>query len=353
MPKFFHRSRTIGLPPGTIVTPACIGCEKPEITVFDYDEAHWEEHQVERIEDCFPFRDKQSVTWINIDGIHDAELIQKIDTHFGIHPLVLEDVVSTGQRPKLDDYDEYLFLVMKMVYWGKDPDALAAEQVSVVIGSNYVISFQEKPGDVFSNIRDRIRTGKGRVRKMGADYLAYCLLDAVVDHYFVILERYDNEIEELDETIREESDAEISSALHALKRDLIFLKRQIWPLREVISSLQRSESKLIKKTTGIYLRDVYDNAVQVIDTIESFREMLAGLHDVHLSMMSNRMSQIMKVLTIFSAIFIPLTFIAGVYGMNFDYMPELHSRWGYYVVLGFMALVAAGLIITFKKKKWF
>ncbi|MEW5894751.1 MAG: magnesium/cobalt transporter CorA [Candidatus Omnitrophota bacterium] len=353
MPKIFSSTKDIGLPPGTICVPVKPPQEKVRITVFDYTESYVTENELKDIEECFCLRDKASITWINIDGVHDCDLIQKIDAHFNIHPLILEDIVAVNQRPKFDDFEQYMFIAMKMIYWGKETNAVESEQVSLIIGPNYVISFQEKPGDVFEGIRERLRTGKGRVRKMGADYLGYCLLDAVVDNYFLVLEKFDDQVEELDEQIKTEANGGVSRDLHVLKRNLIFLKKQVWPLRELLAAVLRSESRLVKKSTHIYFRDLYDHTVQVVDTIETFREMMAGMNDVYLSMISHRMNEVMKVLTMFASIFIPLTFIAGVYGMNFSYMPELNWKWGYFLALGIMAFVAAGMLVYFKRKKWF
>jgi len=345
-------SKTIGLPPGTLVHVGEEKTEKVRITLIDYDETNIKESKIESIEDVFSFKDKPTVTWVNIDGVHRTDIIQKIDTHFGIHPLVLEDIVNTGQRPKMEDYGDYLFVVLKMMYCEKEGEDIIFEQVSIILGPNYVISFQEKEGDVFEAVRERIRGSKGRIRKMGADYLAYSLLDAIIDNYFVILEQFGMKIEELEDKLLGSVDQKMARSIHDIKRNMIFLRKQIWPLREVISGFQRNESKLIKKATGIYLRDVYDHTIQVIDTIESFRDTLSGLHDIYLSSISNRMNEIMKVLTIFAAIFIPLTFMAGIYGMNFEFMPELKWKYGYFILLGLMAFVGIGLAVYFKKKKW-
>lgn len=346
-------SKNIGLPPGTLVHIGAGESEKVRISLIDYDEKTITEQQVEAIGDLFSFKDNPTVTWINIDGVHQTDIIQKIDTHFGVHPLVLEDIVNTGQRPKMEDYGDYIFVVLKMMYLDKKGGDIVSEQVSLILGANYVISFQEKEGDVFDTIRERIRESKGRIRKMGADYLAYSLLDAIIDYYFFIMEKLESDIEILEEELMTSVDQSMARGIHNIKRNMIFLRKQIWPLREVISGLQRSESKLIKKTTGIYLRDVYDHTIQVIDTIESFRDTLSVMHDIYLSSISNRMNEIMKVLTMFAAIFIPLTFIAGIYGMNFEFMPELKWKYGYFVILALMAGLGFGMVFYFKKKKWF
>ncbi len=353
MPRFIQKvSKKTGLPPGTIVSVGTRPVGKTKITVFDFDQNNYQEKEISTIEECFPFKDTPTITWINIDDLQ-VDIIEKIDTHFGIHPLVLEDIVNTAQRPKMEDFEDYIFIVLKMLYKDQDKDEIIAEQVSFILGPNYVISFQEKPGgDVFDPIRDRIRNYKGRVRKMGADYLAYVLIDCVVDHYFIILENLDEKIEQLEEILLKDIKPEFSQRIHQLKRDIIFLLKQVWPLREVVSGLQRTESKLIKKTTVIYLRDLYDHSIRVIENIETFRDLLAGLHDIYLSSLSNKMNEIMKVLTIISTIFIPIMFIASVYGMNFKHMPELEWPMGYFVVLVFMGIIGLSMVIYFKKRKW-
>ena len=353
MPRLIKKiSKTAGLAPGTLIYIGEKKTEKVTITIFDYNEDGFQEKKVERIEECFPFKDTSTVTWINIDGLHDIELMEKLGKHFDFHPLILEDVVNTGQRPKIEDFEKCVFIVLKMLYADGDGDKIIAEQVSIILGPNYVISFQEKEGDVFESVRERIRNAKGRIRKMGTDYLAYSLLDAVVDNYFSILEKLGDKIEDMEEELVTNPLPQTLRAIHSLKRDTIFLRKSVWPLREVTSSLERSESKLIKKGTHIFLRDVYDHTIQVIDTIETFRDMVSGMLDIYLSSVSNRMNEIMKVLTIFAAIFIPLTFIAGIYGMNFEFMPELKWKWGYFSLLALMAVIGFGLLFHFKRKKW-
>jgi len=353
MPRFVKKtSKKIGLSPGTVVYIGRERAEKVGMTIIDYDEAQFEEKEAKTIEECFPFKDKPTVTWINIDGIHEPEIVEKIGKHYAVHPLVLEDIVHTGQRPKLEDLDEYIFIVLKMLRYDEKESEIKAEQMSLILGSNFVISFQEARGDVFDPIRDRIRNAKGRIRKMGADYLAYALVDAIVDSYFIILEKLGEEIEGLEEELVTNPTQQTLQRIHTLKREMIFLRKSVWPLREVISGLERGESSLIHESTGIYLRDVYDHTIQVIDTIETFRDMVSGMLDTYLSSVSNRMNEVMKVLTIIATIFIPLTFIAGIYGMNFEFMPELRWRMGYFAVLFVMALVCLGMFLYFRRKRW-
>jgi magnesium transporter len=353
MSRFIRkRSKKVGLPPGTLVSLGEEKAEKIGISLIDYDEANFEEKEIKGVEECFPFKNKPTVTWINIDGIHDIEIIEKIGKHFDLHPLTLENILNTEQRPKIEDFDDYIFIALKMLYHDEKEGEIQTEQVSLILGSNFVISFQEREGDVFNPVRERIRTGKGRIRKMGADYLAYALIDTIVDNYFIIPEKLGERIESIEEELVANPTPETLQAIHTLKRKLIFLRKSLWPLREVISGLQRTESTLIHESTDIYLRDVYDHTIQVIDTIETSRDILSGMLDIYLSSISNRMNQVMKVLTIIATIFIPLTFIAGIYGMNFVYMPELGSPWGYPVVLLVMAGIGILMLVYFKRKKW-
>jgi magnesium transporter len=353
MQKLFKkRSEKVGLPPGTLAYVGEKKVEKVIITVFDYDSERYEEKELKSIEECFPYKDRPTVTWINIAGIHQVDIMEKIGTHFGIHPLIMEDILNTRQRPKMDDLEDYVYVVLKMLTYNEENDEIDVEQISIVLGQNFVISFQEKEGDVFEPIRERIRKNKGRIRKMGADYLAYTLLDSVVDNYFTILEKIGERIEFLEEELVENPSTQTLQEIHRLKREMIFLRKSTWPLREVISGLERGESSLIKETTGIYLRDVYDHTIQVIDTVETFRDMISGMLDIYLSSISNKMNEVMKVLTIIATIFIPLTFLAGIYGMNFRYMPELEWHGGYFAILFLMVIIGIGLVIYFRKKKW-
>ena len=353
-----RRSKTIGLPPGSLVHVGETRTAKVKITVIDYDDKNFEEKEVKKVEDCFPFKDKPTVTWINIDGVHQVDIIEKIGKHFALHPLVLEDIVNTGQRPKMEDFEDYILIVLKMLYHSEKDDEIKAEQISLILGKNFVISFQETEGDVFDFIRERIKNSKGRIRKVGADYLIYALLDAIVDNYYIILEKIGEKVDDMEEELVSNPVPETLQAIHNMKREMIFLRKSVWPLREVISSMQRGESKLIQKSTNIYLRDMYDHTIQVIDTIETFRDMISGMLDIYMSSVSNKMNEVMKVLTIFAAIFIPLTFVAGLYGMNFNpgaspfNMPELNFYFGYAMALFVMAVIGVIMLIYFRRKKW-
>jgi len=354
MPRFTKKlSKKAGLPPGTLVYVGKKRDEIVKITIIDYDEKHFEERKVKKVEECLPFKDKPTVTWINIDGIQQVDIIEAIGKHFGVHPLVLEDIVNTGQRPKMEDFGNYIFVVLKMIYYDEKEDEIKTEQVSLLISQNFVISFQEREGDVFNPIRERIRGGKGRIRKMGADYLAYALMDGVIDNYFVILEKVGEKLEGMEEELVTNPTPETLQAIHNLKKDMIFLRKSVWPLREVIGGLERGESKLVQESTQIYFRDVYNHTIQVMDAIETSRDMLSGMLDIYLSSVSNRMNEVMKVLTIIATIFIPLTFIAGIYGMNFQNMPELGWRWGYFAVLLVMVVIGISMLVYFKRKRWF
>jgi magnesium transporter len=353
MPRLMKkRSTKTGLPPGALVHVGEESTREVGITVVAYDEARFQEDEVNTIEVCFPLEDKPGVTWINVDGIHQVEILERLGDCLAIHPLVLEDILNTDQRPKLEDFDEYVFIVLKMFRYDGQSSEMEVEQVSLILGHKFVISFQEKPGDVFDPIRERIRDNKGRIRRMGADYLAYALLDTVVDNYFVVLEQIGEKVEFLEEELVTNPTAETLQTIHNLKRDMIFLRKSVWPLREVIGGLERGEASLIGESIVVYLRDIYDHTIQVIDTIETFRDMISGMLDIYLSSVSNRMNEVMKVLTIITTMFIPLTLIAGLYGMNFKYMPELEWRWGYPMVWLVMLAIGVLMLIYFRRKKW-
>jgi magnesium transporter len=352
-------SKKIGLKPGSVVYVGEKKAEKVKINVIDFDDTNYSEMDFPSVEGCLPFRDTATRTWINLSGIHEVDIVKRLGEHFGLHELVLEDIVNTGHRPKIEDNGDYLTVVMKMLYNGGPDVELTAEQVSVVIGKNYVITFQEQSGDVFDPVRDRIKRTVPRVRFRKTDYLAYALIDAVVDNYFLVLEKMGERIEALEEELVENPAPGNLQTIHELKREQKFMRKAVWPLREVIGGLERTESALIHDYTRPYLRDLYEHTIQVIDTVETFRDMVSGLLDIYLSSVSNKMNQVMKVLTIIATIFIPLGFLAGVYGMNFDpsispfNMPELAFRYGYPLFWIVALVIGLGLFFYFRWKKWF
>jgi magnesium transporter len=349
--KLIHkRSKKTGLPPGTLVH---IGEQKAgavAITLFHYAGARCEERRVLSVEDLHPPAD-ESIVWINIGGVHNVDVLGAFGKQFELHPLLLEDIANTDQRPKLEEYETHLFLVVKMLVADQGGGVLA-EQVSFVLGRNVVLSFQENGTDVFGSVRERLRGGKGRLRDSGSDYLLYALVDAIVDQYFGVLEALGEQIETLQERVISNPQPETLHEIHALKRQLLFVRRAVWPLREAVHSLSRAESPYLRESTRIFFRDVYDHVIQIADTVETLREMVSASLDIYLSSVSNRLNAVMRVLTVITTIFMPLSFIASIYGMNFEHMPELTWRWGYPLILGVMGLVALGMLAGFRRRKW-
>jgi len=348
-----HSSMKAGLPPGTMIHVGEKRTETVRISLIKYNR-----EQVELLEDVSPDEcrleaDFNGMAWINITGIHDLKIVETLGNIFDIHPLVLEDIVHAGQRPKVEDHDRHLFIVLKMLMYERDQEQVLAEQVSLIVGKNYVLSFQETSADVFDPVRKRIFDGKGRkMRNSGSDYLAYSLMDSIVDQYFTILEYYGEKVEALQEEVLASPTPATLGTIQGAKRDMIFLRRSVWPFREALATMERGGSSLITQEVLLYIRDVYDHTIQVIDGIEAFRDMLAGTLDIYLSSVSNKMNEVMKVLTIIATIFIPLTFIAGIYGMNFEAMPELKWWWGYPAVMLVMLGLGLAMLIMFKRKHW-
>ncbi len=353
------RSKKPGTAPGTIEHIGERHLDEIKITVYDYDEADFQELPIDQIQKVQPYLDAPSKTWIKVNGLHDTEKLKSIWNYFELHPLIQEDIVNTSQRPKVESYDNCIFFVLRMLTYSGDEKKLKTEQISIVLGQNYVMSFQETDEDYFKPIMDRLTVEGSRIRKLNTDYLTYALLDAVVDHYYNIIEHIADDIETLEDELLEEPDEHLLEQIHQIRREIIYFRKSVWPLRDAINSTIRDESKFISSNTKIFLRDVYDHMVQVIDNIENYRDLILGLHDMYMSFVSNRMNEVMKVLTIIATIFIPLTFIAGIYGMNFDpeispyNMPELSWYWGYPASLGVMGIVAIIMVIYFKRKGWF
>ena len=322
------------------------------MSFFDYDADSLEEGPAERIEDCFGRLESPTTTWVNVYGLHEVDVIRAAADQVGLHALLVEDILDTHQRPKVEEHGDLVFVVLRMLSQDPVTGRLENEQVTFVLGPTFVFSFQERRGDVFEPIRERIRTAKGRIRKRGSDYLLYALIDAVVDRYFVVLESLGDQVEDLESSFMANAGSEGLQELQSLRRDALSVRRAVWPLRDALGTLVRGEPTLIQAETQVFLRDVHDHALRVIETTESLRELLAGVMDLHMSLVSNRMNEVMKVLTIMASVFIPLSFLAGLYGMNFDYMPELHYRWGYPALLVAMSGVVIGLLIYFRRKDW-
>ncbi|MBC8316946.1 MAG: magnesium/cobalt transporter CorA [Desulfobulbaceae bacterium] len=348
-----------GLPPGTPIYTGGQTETEINISIVDYDKEKATFLTSQKIEDCALYKDKSTVTWINIDGLHHVNLVEKLCSCFELHPLTVEDILNTTQRPKVDVFDDYVYLVLRMHHHNEETGEINSEQVSFVLGKTFLLTFQETAGDSFDSVRIRIKQDKGRIRKMGTDYLAYVLMDSIVDNYFTVLEKVGEDMEVLEDELVEKPSTETMQTIHFMKREMILLRKSIWPLRDMVSSLRRDEIPQISPDISMFLNDLYDHTIQVMDTIETYRDMISGMLDIYLSSISNRMNEIMKVLTLFAAIFIPLTFIAGIYGMNFNAeksplnMPELGWYYGYPFALGLMAVVGVGMLIYFKTRKWF
>lgn len=351
MPRVTH-SQKAGLPPGSLVYTGKKTTKEVVLDIIDYTATSLTERRVTDVKVCRQYKDSPSTTWVKVTGIHDPSVIEEIGRILNIHPLVLEDILTAGQRPKMEIFDTYLFFVLNMLSYDTKKHKVHTEQMSFIVSKKVVVSFQEAPGDIFDPVRSRIRNKKGPIRRLGTDYLAHALLDAVIDQYFVILERIGEDIEKLGEQIALHPAPERFKEIHHLKQELIHLRRSVWPLREVINTLVRGESKLISKDIIVYLRDLYDHTIQVIDAVETFRDMVASLLEIYMSSISNKLNEIMKVLTIIATIFIPLSFITGVYGMNFRVMPEIEWKFGYLFAWGIMLSIMLGMLCYFRRKKW-
>ncbi len=347
------RSAKAGLPPGTLVYVGDAPQQAPSLSVIEYDEERFSRKDGTDMDRMLPPKTRAGTCWISVNGLTQTHVIEALGDRFHIHPLVLEDIVNTTQRPKVDYYDEYLYVVLRLLTYHEETGEISSEQMSIVLGRDFLLTFRESEGEQFAGVIERLRAGKGRIRKAGTDYLAYSLMDAIVDNYFGILEKLAERIEILEETLVVDPSRPTLQGIHTLKTDMIHMRRSVWPIREVLNSLARGDSEFIKSDTIPYLRDVYDHTVHVIDNMESYRDIITGMLDIYLSSMSNRLNEIMKVLTIIATIFIPLTFMTGWYGMNFKNMPELQWGWSYPAFAGVAATAAGVMLILFKVKKWF
>ncbi|NMM63155.1 magnesium/cobalt transporter CorA [Clostridium sp. P21] len=347
-----NNPKKVGSAPGTLVHIGSRFKENSEITFIKYDKETEETFHTNDIDKCFSYIDNKKINWLNIEGLQDVSIIERIGKEFNLHPLLLEDILNTGQRAKIDDYDDCIFIVLKVLTYNKNLKKIKSEQVSFVFVNNCIISFQERDIGVFDNVKNRIKVSNGNIRKLGADYLLYGLIDAVVDSYFVILENFGNKIDSVEDALINNPQKGILKSIHNLKREMLFLRNSIWPLREVVSILVRGDNSRFSENTIVYLRDVYDHIIQIIDTVEVYRDMLSGMLDTYLSSISNKTNDVMKVLTIISTIFIPITFLAGVYGMNFKYIPELEMPYGYGLFWVIVIIITLLMIRYFKKKTW-
>jgi magnesium transporter len=347
------RAGTAGKAPGSLIHVGEKRMEQPQITMIAYDDGEVVVRTLARLRDCLPFREKFRVVWVNIDGLHDVSLVSEAGNLFDIEPLILEDILHTGQRPKLEDFDRYLYLVLQMVDFAGEEAKITREQLSIVLTDGLLLTFRERPGNLFDGVRQRISTPGTRVRRYGVDFLAYALIDSVVDRCLTIMEELEETIDRLEEAVLETCGRDSFETIYGLRRELVILRKSVWPFRELVGSLMRDDFRLIGDGAEPYFRDVYDHIILVIDTVEVFREIVTGIQETYLATINNRMNEVMKVLTMVATIFMPLSFIAGLYGMNFHYMPELEWRWGYFAVLGAMALIFAAMVWLYRSKKWF
>ncbi len=347
------RKSKVGLPPGSLVFTGNQKVEEVTIDVIAYNEDGVEEKTFSNLDSALEMaNDSEKVVWINVTGLHDLTVIENFGNHYGLHKLTLEDVLNVSQRPKFEEFDDYIYVVVKMLGLNSERFAVESEQLSFILKGKTLISFQEKSGDVFEYIRKRILVGKGNIRNRAGDYLLYALIDSIVDHYFLLIENLGEELDQIEYSLFDNPNNQILERIHVVKKEMLQIRRSVYPLREVVARLERSESPLILSGTRIFIRDVYDHSIHVIETLEILRDMASGMSDLYMSSLGNKMNNIMKVLTIIATIFIPLTFVAGVYGMNFENMPELEWEWGYYGILGFMLAIIIGMVYYFRVKKW-
>ncbi len=349
---FKNQGAKLGLPPGTPVYVGDRPQVRPRVTLIDYDEEHLTEKRIDEIAECLPFRQADTVTWVNVDGLNDIALLQELGEVMGYHALTLEDILNTEHRPKAEDYGEYLYITLKTLDLHEEQDRIATEHVSLVLGRNYVISLQEIAGDPFDPVRARVRAATGRIRRYGADYLAYALLDVIVDSYFSVIDKLAERIEALDEALATGAGPDTLQRINTLKRHVLHLRRAVAPVREVVATLRGSESELIREGTRPYLRDLYDHVLTVNERIDTCRDLLAGIQDVYLGLLSNRTNTVMRIIAVFSSIFLPLTFITGIFGMNFEFMPLIHKPWGFALSSVLMLGVVAGMLWYFRRRHW-
>lgn len=348
-----HAAKKTGLAPGELVHVGDHIDQSIQLRFFKYNEKEWLEKEIHSLTELEEHVDDTTIGWLNVDGLHNVAVIKEIGERYNLHPLLLEDILNTRQRPKIEDFGDYLYVVFKMLAYDDKDKNIECEQISIVIGPNYLLSFQEKEGDLFDGIRERIRTGIGRMRRMHPDYLAYSMLDITIDHYFVLLETLYDKVEALEQIILLKPGEHVPREIHELRQQTLLLRKASWPLRQLIEQLQKSESPLVDESTSLYLRDVWDHIVRVTESVDSIQDMQSNAMETYLSLTNQKTNQIMRLLTVMATVFMPLTFITSVYGMNFDYMPELHWRWGYPALWGVLMACSVGMFVYFRRKKWF
>jgi magnesium transporter len=347
-----HISDKAGMPPGSLVHIGDVVNVESRMSVIDYSKETIEEQSIQSVNEILPYIDKDTITWLNVEGLKDVKLIESIGGVLNIHPLVLEDILNTHQRPKFEEFENYLYIVLKKLVLEDSRFSVSYEQISILVLDNFVVTFKEKKDDIFVSLKQRLKNSKGRLRNMGSDYLTYAILDTIIDQVFVLLDSLDELTESIEEELLTHPTSDTLVNIQRMKRELIHIRKSISPLRELLAAILRCDSVLIQDRTDIYFRDVYDHVLRITESIESYRDMLSGLLDIYMSSVSNKMNEVMKVLTVFASIFIPLTFIAGIYGMNFEYMPELKWKWAYPTLWISFISIPVVLLIYFKKKKW-
>lgn len=340
------------MPPGSLVHIGDVADAESKMSVIDYSKEAIEEQAIQSVDEILPYIGKNTITWLHVEGLKDVKLIESIGGVLNIHPLVLEDILNTHQRPKFEEFDDYLYIVLKKLVLEDNRFSVSYEQISILVLDNFVVTFKEKADDIFVPIRQRLNNSRGRLRNMGSDYLTYAILDSIIDQVFVLLDSLDELTESTEEELLTNPSSDTLVNIQRMKRELIHIRKSISPLRELLAAILRCDSILIQEKTDIYFRDVYDHVLRITESIESYRDMLSGLLDIYMSSVGNRMNEVMKVLTVFASIFIPLTFIAGIYGMNFEYMPELKWKWAYPTLWISFVTIPVVLLIYFKKKKW-
>jgi len=345
-------AKNIGKAPGFVEYVGAKNKEKTDIEIHEFSKDSFQCIKTDNVEDAFKFKTTDQVTWINVNGLNLIDEISKLGKFYELHPLVMEDILNTNHRPKVDEYEDYFFIVLKMLYFNKD-EKFTVEHISLVVGKNYVLTFQESEEDIFDSVRDRLSNPEYRIRTFGSDYLSFALIDTIVDNYYAVIEDFGEKIEVLeDQVFNEQPDDATPRDIQFLKREVLKIRRSVFPLREVILRLEKSENPVIEERTRQYFSDVYDHVIQINENIEIYRDMIWGLMDMYMTTVSNKMNNIMKVLTIIATIFIPLTFIAGIYGMNFEHMPELHYKYSYYIFWCVMVVIFLSMLFYFRRKKW-